>query len=102
RSRRQPNSPAPPLAKPRVPRRNKRRAPRTLLRRSRKSLLWQMNSFDLMPDLPAAAQLGGTPRRFLTFRIGERRYALAAEEVAEVIRIPMVARLPQSPKALIG
>ena len=50
----------------------------------------------------AAASSGSAQRRFLTFRIGDRRYALSAEEVAEVVRVPPVARLPQSPKLLMG
>jgi purine-binding chemotaxis protein CheW len=54
-----------------------------------------------MPELPEAAP-GGNDRLFLTFRIGERHYALPAREVAEVIRVPAVARLPQGPKALMG
>ena len=41
-------------------------------------------------------------RRFLTFRLDERLYALPAEEVSEVIRIPPSARVPQGPKSLIG
>lgn len=45
---------------------------------------------------------GAGDGRFLSFRLGERRYALPAERVAEVIRVPAVARLPQSPKALLG
>jgi purine-binding chemotaxis protein CheW len=40
--------------------------------------------------------------RFLTFRVDKRLYALPAQEIAEVIRIPPVARVPQSPKALLG
>ncbi len=32
----------------------------------------------------------------------ERRYALPAEEVSEVIRTPAVARVPQGPKSLLG
>lgn len=40
--------------------------------------------------------------RFLTFRVDERRYALPAEAVAEVIPVPPAARLPRSPKCLIG
>jgi purine-binding chemotaxis protein CheW len=57
-----------------------------------------------MPD--AEAQPPGAAatvrQRFLTFLIGDRRYALPAQEVAEVIRVPAVARLPNSPKALMG
>jgi purine-binding chemotaxis protein CheW len=41
-------------------------------------------------------------RRFLTFRVDDRRYALPAESVSEVIHIPPVARLPRSPKCLLG
>jgi purine-binding chemotaxis protein CheW len=51
---------------------------------------------------PAAAAAPQGPRRFLTFRLDARRYALPAEEVAEVIRTPAVARLPQSPRGLLG
>ena len=41
-------------------------------------------------------------RRFLICRVAGRIYALPAEAVAEVIRIPRIARVPQAPKALIG
>jgi purine-binding chemotaxis protein CheW len=41
-------------------------------------------------------------RRFLTFRVDQRLYALPAEEVAEVIRLPTAARVPQSPRSLLG
>src|SRR5688572_29992828 len=40
--------------------------------------------------------------RFLTLRIDERCYALRAEDVAEVIRVPSMTRVPQSPPALLG
>ncbi len=43
-----------------------------------------------------------TARRFLTFRIDGRRYALPAGDVAEVMPIPVVARLPLAPKSLMG
>ena len=39
---------------------------------------------------------------FVTFRSAGRRYALSAEHVVEVIRVPAVARVPQSPPALMG
>jgi purine-binding chemotaxis protein CheW len=48
-----------------------------------------------------AADAGGA-RRFLTFRVEDRFYALPAEEVSEVIRSPAVARVPQGPKSLLG
>ena len=44
----------------------------------------------------------GELRRFLTFRLERRLYALPAEDVVEVIRTPSVARVPQAPKALVG
>jgi purine-binding chemotaxis protein CheW len=40
--------------------------------------------------------------RFLTFRIEEQLYALRAMDVAEVIRVPAMARVPQGPPALLG
>jgi purine-binding chemotaxis protein CheW len=56
-----------------------------------------------MPD-PAAVQPaeGGVKRRFLTFRVDDRLYALPAEDVSGVIGIPPAARVPQSPKSLLG
>jgi purine-binding chemotaxis protein CheW len=50
---------------------------------------------------PNVVEAGDT-RRFLTFRLDRRQYALAAEDVVEVIRTPQVARVPQAPKALVG
>jgi len=41
-------------------------------------------------------------RQFLTFRLVGRRYAIPVGEVAEVIRLPAVARVPQSPQGLLG
>jgi purine-binding chemotaxis protein CheW len=41
-------------------------------------------------------------RRFLTFRVDGRRYALPAEDVSEIIHVPPAARLPHSPKSLMG
>jgi purine-binding chemotaxis protein CheW len=43
-----------------------------------------------------------TLERFLTFRANGRLYALPASQVAEIIPVPPVAKLPQSPKALLG
>ncbi|HXS22448.1 MAG TPA: chemotaxis protein CheW [Steroidobacteraceae bacterium] len=40
--------------------------------------------------------------RFLTFHLGDRLYALRAEDVREVIRLPAMARVPQGPPALLG
>jgi purine-binding chemotaxis protein CheW len=55
-----------------------------------------MKNTDHGETLPAAA------RRYLTFRIEHRLYALPAEAIAEVIRTPLAARVPQAPRALIG
>jgi purine-binding chemotaxis protein CheW len=40
--------------------------------------------------------------RFLTFRVDSRLYALRSENVTEVIQVPAVARVPQSPASLLG
>jgi purine-binding chemotaxis protein CheW len=40
--------------------------------------------------------------RFLTLRVDDRLYALATDQVSEVIRLPAVARVPQAPKGLLG
>jgi purine-binding chemotaxis protein CheW len=40
--------------------------------------------------------------RYLTFRIETQLYALRAADVAEVIRVPAMARVPQGPPALLG
>lgn len=55
-----------------------------------------------MADSAATAEARGTARRFLTYRMGARLYAIAAEQVAEVIRMPAVARVPQAPRSLLG
>ena len=41
-------------------------------------------------------------QRFLTFRSEGRLYALPAGLIAEVIRVPSIARVPQGPKCLLG
>ena len=41
-------------------------------------------------------------RRFLTFRCEASLYALPVEEVAEVVRMPLYARVPHSPRGLLG
>ncbi|TCK19777.1 CheW protein [Ancylobacter aquaticus] len=45
---------------------------------------------------------GTVTHRFLTFRIDADFYALPAEDVSEVLRVPAVARVPQAPKSLLG
>jgi purine-binding chemotaxis protein CheW len=49
---------------------------------------------------PAASEK--SDRRFVTFRTGERLYAVSAADISEVIRVPAAARVPQGPKALLG
>jgi purine-binding chemotaxis protein CheW len=46
--------------------------------------------------------LGFAKRQFLIFRVAKRLYALPAEAVAAVIRVPSATRVPQAPKALMG
>ena len=53
-----------------------------------------------MDDAPGPS--ADRTRRFLTFRVGERLYALPAEDVSEIIRTPPVARVPQGPRSLMG
>lgn len=53
-----------------------------------------------MAEAPSLSQ--AAPLRFLTFRVDERLYALPADQVAEVIHTPAVARIPQSPPCLLG
>ena len=55
-----------------------------------------------MPDTSVDGVQTAAALRFLTFRIDERVYALRAEDVAEVVRVPAMARVPQSPEALLG
>jgi purine-binding chemotaxis protein CheW len=54
-----------------------------------------------MPELAAAPE-ESAERRFLAFRIGDRLYALPAEDVAEIVRVPSLARVPQAPPGLLG
>jgi len=49
-----------------------------------------------------AAVLQESSARFLTFRVDGQLYALRALDVAEVIRVPLLARVPQGPPALLG
>lgn len=43
-----------------------------------------------------------TSNRFLIFRVDSQIYAIRSDDVTEVIRVPAVARVPQSPVALLG
>jgi purine-binding chemotaxis protein CheW len=55
-----------------------------------------------MKSAVLAETSGSVKRRFLVFQLAGRVYALPAETVAEVIRIPATTRVPQAPRALIG
>jgi len=55
-----------------------------------------------MPDPRADPVDSADALHFLTLRVNERRYALRAEDVAEIVRVPAMARVPQSPRALLG
>jgi purine-binding chemotaxis protein CheW len=55
-----------------------------------------------MAELRESAGRSSSAQRFLTFRLGERRYALPAAEVTEVVAVPAMTRVPQSPAALLG
>lgn len=55
-----------------------------------------------MPDSSAVRTDEAVAGRFLTFRAGSGQYALPAESVAEVLDVPAVARVPQSPGHLLG
>jgi purine-binding chemotaxis protein CheW len=55
-----------------------------------------------MAQAAVALVEAGRARHFLTFRLGQARYALAAEGVSEVVRVPAIARIPQAPAGLLG
>jgi purine-binding chemotaxis protein CheW len=55
-----------------------------------------------MKALDVSEGVAAGSSRFLTFRVERRLYALPVELVVEVMRIPLVARVPQAPKALLG
>ena len=56
-----------------------------------------------MPDAGLAiSENFGVTRQFLTFRVSEQLYALPADELCEIIRIPALARVPHAPKSLLG
>lgn len=56
-----------------------------------------------MAEAARAPADGDAPmRRFLTFRSDGTLYALPADDVSEIIRVPPVARVPQGPRGLLG
>ena len=54
-----------------------------------------------MPEVDGV-QLSSKSRGFLTLRVADRCYALRAEDVREIMHLPPVTRIPQSPSALLG
>jgi purine-binding chemotaxis protein CheW len=55
-----------------------------------------------MPEPGVDLEAASATLSFLTFRCAGRCYALSADDVVEVMRVPAVARVPQSPRALLG
>jgi purine-binding chemotaxis protein CheW len=55
-----------------------------------------------LPDPGRDIVDASTVRDFLTLRVDERCYALRAEDVREIMRVPAMTRVPQSPGALLG
>ncbi len=53
-------------------------------------------------QLPVSSEADGARQRFVIFRVERRLYAFPADTVAEVLRAPAAARVPQAPKALVG
>jgi purine-binding chemotaxis protein CheW len=61
-----------------------------------------MNSKRSRTEPRVEPHVNASTSRFLTFRVDAQLYALRSEDVAEVIRIPSLARIPQAPAALLG
>ena len=55
-----------------------------------------------MVDLARVEPEGVGEQRFLVFSVGDRLFALSAEEVDEVVRLPALAKVPQAPPSLRG
>ena len=55
-----------------------------------------------MGERVATGDPGAGLGRYLTFLVGEELYALPADEVTEVVRVPEMARVPQAPRGLLG
>lgn len=55
-----------------------------------------------MPEARSRADEAAGERRFLVFAHEGRSYAFAAHDVAEIVRVPALARVPQAPEALAG
>jgi purine-binding chemotaxis protein CheW len=55
-----------------------------------------------MPDAGTASVGAEAARRFVAFRLASTLYALPTEYVSEVIQTPGAARVPHSPRALLG
>src|ERR1700741_729526 len=50
----------------------------------------------------ARAHEAGEERRFIAFKSADRVYALPAQDVSEIVRLPFLARVPQAPPSLLG
>jgi len=55
-----------------------------------------------VPDPGGERVAAQTSDVFLTVRVAERRYALHATQVREIVPVPPMTRVPQSPRALLG
>jgi purine-binding chemotaxis protein CheW len=55
-----------------------------------------------VPDPRDAGAASTRTAVFLTIRVGDRRYALPAGLVHEIVHVPSMTRVPQSPPALLG
>ena len=55
-----------------------------------------------MPEYGGERVARSSSEVFLTVRVGERRYALRAGDVREIVHVPPMTRVPQSPHALLG
>jgi len=55
-----------------------------------------------MPEPSADRVEPDATARFLTFRIDQRTYAVRADDVTEVVRVPPATHVPEGPAALVG
>jgi purine-binding chemotaxis protein CheW len=55
-----------------------------------------------VPELGGERVAQPASRIFLIVRVGERRYGLRAADVREIVHVPPMTRVPQSPPALLG
>ena len=53
-------------------------------------------------DVLTADEIGSVGTHFVVFRVGGERFAFHLGQVAEIIRMPNVARMPLAPRSLLG